>query len=102
MAAGPSHPHYTETVDHLGHDGGTYHLEIARYLLGLREEPEVLAMGKTSRQRAEVCYFAGLKAEQRGHMRDAADWYFMSVECDTGNNIESRWAMKRLRQWPTR
>ena len=28
-----------------------------------------------------------------------ADWYFMSIEADTGNNIESRWSMERLRGW---
>ena len=35
----------------------------------------------------------------RGKPRDAADWYFMSVEADTGNNIESRWALRRLKTW---
>ncbi len=99
MASGPSHPHYAETVNRIGRSGGTYHMEIARYLLGLREESEILAMAQTMRQRSEVCYFAGLKAEQRGHLRDAADWYFLSVESDTGNNIESRWASRRLRLW---
>jgi hypothetical protein len=54
---------------------------------------------KTLRQRSELYFFAGLKAEQRGRLRDAADWYFMSVESDTGDNLESRWAMERLRAW---
>jgi hypothetical protein len=99
LAAGSSHPYYAETVNHVSGARGAYHLEIARYLLGLREESEVLAMAQTPRQRAELCYFAGLKAEQRGRRRDAADWYFMSVESDTGNNIESRWSLERLRAW---
>ena len=99
LAAGSSHPYYAETVNHVSSARGAYHLEIARYLLGLREESEVLTMAQTARQRGELCYFAGLKAEQRGHRRDAADWYFMSIEADTGNNIESRWSMERLRGW---
>lgn len=99
METGSAHPRYAETVNHIGRGRGSHHLEVARYLLGLREESEVLAATKTLRQRSEVYYFAGLKAEQRGKLRDAADWYFMSVESDTGNNIESRWALRRLKTW---
>jgi len=99
MAVGPSHPRYAETVNYVGRTRGTYHLEIARYLLGLREESEVLSAAQTLRQRSKIYYFAGLKAERRGKLRDAADWYFMSVEADTGNNIESRWALRRLKTW---
>jgi hypothetical protein len=99
MAVGPSHPHYAETVDRVSRARGAYHAEVAKYLLGLREESEVLSMVQTLRQRSELYFFAGLKAEQRGRLRDAADWYFMSVESDTGNNVESRWAMGRLREW---
>jgi tetratricopeptide (TPR) repeat protein len=99
MVAGPSHPHYAETVGHVGRARGTYRLEIAKYLLGLREESEVLVLAQTLRQRSEIYYFVGLKTERRGRLRDAADWYLMSVESGAGNNIESRWAMQRLRLW---
>lgn len=99
VATGPSHPRYKETVNHVGGARGSHHVEIARYLLGLREESEILGMAQTLRQRSEIYYFAGLKAEQRGKLRDAADWYFMSVEADTGDNIESRWSLRRLRSW---
>ena len=102
MKTGPSHRRYAETVNYVGRARGSNHLEVARYLLGLREESEILASTQTLRQRSEIYYFAGLKAEQRGKLRDAADWYFMSVESDTGNNIESRWALRRLRNWADR
>jgi len=102
MVTGPSHRRYAETVNYVGRARGSHHLEVARYLLGLREESEILAATQTLRQRSEIYYFAGLKAEQRGKLRDAADWYFMSVESDTGNNIESRWALRRLRNWTDR
>ena len=72
-----------------------------RDLLGLSEESEVLALvPQTMQQRAEIYYFIGLKNEQGGRFRDAADWYLMSVESGEGS-IESRWAMDRLRQWST-
>ena len=99
MVAGPSHRYFAETVGHVSRARGTYHLEIAKYLLGLREESEILVLAQTLRQRSEIYYFVGLKAERRGRLRDAADWYLMSVESGTGNNIESRWAMQRLRLW---
>ena len=99
MAAGPSHPHYAETVNHVDHAKGTYHIRIAKYLLGLGEESEIHALALSPRQRSEIYYFIGLKSEQRGRNRDAGDWYLMSVEAGGLNNIESRWAMQRLRAW---
>jgi tetratricopeptide (TPR) repeat protein len=99
MAAGSSHPRYAETVNHVDRGTGSYHAEIAKYLLGLREESEILALVQDLRQRSEACYFIGLKTEERGRPRDAADWYLMSVESGELNNIESRWAMQRLRLW---
>src|SRR5882672_2155885 len=51
------------------------------------------------KERSEICYFMGLKSEQRGRFCDAADWYLTSVESGQLNNIESRWAVRRLRQW---
>jgi tetratricopeptide (TPR) repeat protein len=101
MKAGAQNEHYAETASHVDRAHGTYHVQVAKYLLGLSEESEVLALVPQSlQQRAEIYYFIGLKNEQGGHFRDAADWYLMSVESGDGS-IESRWAMDRLRQWST-
>jgi hypothetical protein len=100
MAAGPSHPRYAETAQHLERAGSSYHAEIAKYLLGQREESEILVLAQTRRQRSEIFYFMGLKAEERGRLRDAADWYLLSVESGAMDTIESRWAMQRLRYRP--
>ena len=99
MAAGPSHRRHAETLDHLKRAKGAYHLEVARYLLGLREEAEVLSLAQTLRQRSEFAFFAGLKAEHGGRLRDAADWYLISVESGDLENVESRWGAQRLRSW---
>ena len=97
MVAGMSDPHYTETARHLERARGSHHLEIARYLLGQREQSEILVLSQTLEQRSEICYFIGLKAEAQGRFREAADWYLMSVESGAMNTIESRWAMQQLR-----
>jgi hypothetical protein len=101
MTLGTSDPHYAETAQRLERARGSYHLEIARYLLGQREQSEILILPQTLEQRAEVCYFIGLKAEQQGRLREAADWYLMSVECGAMDTIESRWAMQQLQSRPS-
>jgi tetratricopeptide (TPR) repeat protein len=99
MEAGPSFPRHAETVQHLATTQGTYFLEIARYLVGLREESQILKLARSMKLRAEIYYFVGLKAEHDGRLRDAADWYLMSVESGAINNVEPRWALYRLQRW---
>jgi hypothetical protein len=99
MEAGPSFPRHAETVQHLATAQGSYYLEIARYLVGLREESQILKLARSMKLRAEIYYFVGLKAERDGRLRDAADWYLMSVESGAINNVEPRWALYRLQRW---
>lgn len=101
MKLGPSDPRYAETVQHVERARGSYHLEVARYLLGLNEQSELLSLALDPRQRSEAAYFIGLKTERRGRFSEAADWYLMSVESAGRGHTESRWAQQRLRQWAT-
>lgn len=72
------------------------YLDVARYLMGLIEERDALAGARTTKQRCELYFFAGLKAESEGRTLDACDWYTMNRETGSYRNGEAYWASYRL------
>jgi len=79
--------------------GGSYYRTAARYLMGLANQREVLELANTSKRQCELYYFMGVRSQVEGRLRDAADWYGMSVETGQSNNGEWRWAHRQLIWW---
>jgi hypothetical protein len=77
---------------------GHYHT-LGRYLLGKASEAEVLAEAVDQKKSNEIYYFIGLKAKAEGRYRDAADWFWLTMEMGTMNNGETRWALDQLYVW---
>jgi hypothetical protein len=77
---------------------GHYHT-IGRYLLGKASEAELLAEAADQKKSNEIYYFIGLKAKAEGRYRDAADWFWLTMEMGTMNNGETRWALDQLFVW---
>ena len=77
---------------------GHYHT-IGRYLLGKASEAELLAEAVDQKKSNEIYYFIGLKAKTEGRYRDAADWFWLTMEIGTMNNGETRWALDQLYLW---
>jgi hypothetical protein len=94
-----AHPHRAEITNWLEINKGNYYLKVARYLAGLETEPAILSIARDSKRRCEVYYFVGFKAMCEGRVRDAADWFTMSVETGAVNNGESRWSSDQLWRW---
>jgi len=77
----------------------SYYDQIGRYLMGLQSEEETIALAKTDKQKCEVSYYLGVKAESEGRMEDASDWYRVSVETGLEKNGEFRYALNQLYYW---
>ena len=81
MEAGPSLPRHAETVQHLATTQGTYFLEIARYLVGLREESQILKLARLDEAaRRDLLLRRPEGGARRAGCATPADWYLMSVE----------------------
>jgi tetratricopeptide (TPR) repeat protein len=72
---------------------------IGRYLVGLADENEVLSEAQSTQQRCEVSYYLGLRAQSEGRLKDASDWYRISIESGMQNMGEYRWAYNQLYLW---
>jgi hypothetical protein len=102
LVFGPSHPSHAETVREVSAARGSYYVEIARHLLGERDETAMLRMARSMKLKAEIYYFLGFKAQHEGRVRDAGDWYQMSVATGAITNAEPRWALRQLSRWAER
>lgn len=49
--------------------------------------------------RCEASYYLGLRAQSEGRLRDASDWYRISIESGLQNMGEYRWAYNQLYLW---
>ena len=65
---------------------------MAGYLMGLETEETMLALAVTSQRRAEVAFYVGLMAQVEGRLRDAVDWYRVSVDTEETSEYEQQWA----------
>jgi hypothetical protein len=75
------------------------YFRIARYLVGLAGEPEVLPLATTNELRCAVAFYAGVKAEGEGRYSDASDWYRVAVETEAGHEIGQHLALRTLLRW---
>ncbi len=78
---------------------GEYHYLAGRYMLGLTDEKELIVAGATPRERLEIAYCLGLKAQLDGRYGDASDWYRVTIETRIKRAPEYRWAYNQLFRW---
>jgi len=91
--------HVAEIRQHYG-GGASSHYDLAgRYLLGLAEEKDVLSAATSPKAQCELFYFIGYKAQCKGKIRTAADWFWLSHATGLLNNGEARWAYNQLHKW---
>jgi tetratricopeptide (TPR) repeat protein len=79
---------------------GFYH-QVGRHLLGLIPEQAVIAAAASAKNRQELPYFLGLKAQAEGRYEDAVTWYRATVETSNPKVGEYQWAygeLTRLKQ----
>jgi hypothetical protein len=77
----------------------SYYDRIGMYLMGITNEREALELASSEKQKCEVTFYLGLKADAEGRFEDATDWYRASVETGFVENGEYRWAYNRLYEW---
>jgi hypothetical protein len=85
--------------EHFANAEPSHYHTIGRYLLGKASEAELLAEAIDQKKSNEIYYFIGLKAKTEGRYRDAADWFWLTMEMGTMNNGETRWALDPLYLW---
>ena len=73
---------------------GFYH-QLGRHLLGLSSQEAVAAVTGL-KNRLELPFFLGLKAQAEGRQEDAVGWYRNAVETSNPSNGEYRWALAEL------
>ncbi|WP_434383030.1 hypothetical protein [Melittangium boletus] len=74
---------------------GFYH-QLGRHLLGQVPEEAARAAATTPKNREELPFFLGLKAQADGRFEDAVAWYRNCVETGNPRNGEYRWALAEL------
>lgn len=94
-------PHRNELLNHFSKAGTGLDETLGKFLVGMSTEKDVLSLIKTAKERCEVAYFLGLKAQSEGRYQDASDWYRIAVETGLIKNGECRWAHDMLYQWYT-
>lgn len=78
----------------------TYYQKLGRYLLDLSAGDELIDyMKKDPKQRCELSYYFGLKAQINGNYEEASDWYHISIETGLINMGEYRWSFNQLYKW---
>ena len=92
--------HYHELKKHYEiHQSGDRYFIIGRYLLGMADESEVLALITNKKTECEVSYYIGLIAQLNGDYENATKWYRISMETGLNNNGEYGWSMFQLHRW---
>jgi tetratricopeptide (TPR) repeat protein len=88
-----------EVERHFATRGSSRYRVFGRYMLGLEGEKAVLSAASTHRALGEATYFLGLKAQQQGHIREAASWFARCIGLRERANAEDYWARWQIAQW---
>lgn len=97
MRSAENAPHRDELLAYYGRPESAAWLE-GRYLVGLATEAELLAATDTPRRLSGTAFYLGAKAQGEGRMRDACDWYRVSMETP-GEPIPQGLAIWALSDW---
>ena len=79
------------------HEGYTHYFTIGRHLMGFISEQQAFAIATGGKERCELAFFLGLKAEHENRWKDASNWYRVVMETDLADNAEYKWALKKLK-----
>jgi hypothetical protein len=98
----PGNNHRRETVlEYYSKNRSTHYDAIARYLLGLATQEEVLALATDPDKRCEIAFYLGWRSQAEGRYQESSDWYRVAVETGLTRNGEYHWAYGRLYVWYT-
>lgn len=92
-------PRRDALLRYYGNPGGQYPQAIGRFLLRLTTEREVLGLAANARQRCEIAYYVGLRAQAEGRYVDASDWFRVAIETGQEMTAEYSWAYNTLTRW---
>ena len=88
--------YYESEADDSKHD------TIGKYLIGMIDVDEVLAMIDNKQRMAESAYYIALKAHSQGDYEAAQHWYRLSIESGSDRDREVIWSYTILRSWRDR
>jgi hypothetical protein len=91
-------PARTKALQHYyAHEGSTYYFTIGRHLTGFISEQQAFAIATGGKERCELAFFLGFKAEYEGRWKEASNWYRVVMETELVDNSEYVWAVKKLK-----
>jgi lipoprotein NlpI len=88
--------HKNELIKHYETTQKNHYDKLGAYLMGLKNEKEIIDIINTDKKRCEVSYYLGLKAESNKKYQEASKWYHISILTGLKNNGEYRWAYDYL------
>lgn len=91
--------HGESVKEHFAGKGYSYYHQIGRYLMDLATLDDILALADSPDVSTEVAYYAGLRAQAEGRMRDASDWFRITAELGQTHEGEYHWAVVSLKSW---
>lgn len=80
------------------HEGSTYYFTIGRHLMGFISEQQAFAIATGGKERCELAFYLGFKAEQEGRWKEASNWYRVVMETELQDNGEYSWAVRKLKE----
>lgn len=101
VRAGARDPHRDALVEHYRAARGDTAL-LGRALLGAAPAATALAVARAPRRRAEVAWYAGLRAQASGRALEALDWYALASLVGAADDREAQWAREARDVWYAR
>lgn len=90
--------HRAEVFAYYERDDPDHYHQLGRYALGLITDADAYALATDVRRRPEIATALGIRADGEGRIRDACEWYRVSVESPWPSGARTI-AMTRLRSW---
>ena len=92
-------PHREQLLAHFRAAGNDPYSVMGKYLVGLADERQMLALVTSPDRRCEVAYYLGVRARSERRYRDATEWFLIARETEQLHEGEYTSALDQLRNW---
>jgi hypothetical protein len=93
-------PHYQVVYKYFNQPIPDPYFVMGRFLLGLSTEADMLKVAADPSRRSDIAYYFGLKAESEGRIKDASEWYRISMDTGSRDSFGAVLSRTIVSNWP--